>query len=117
MQNLDQIRAKNALAWAKKIGGGENGGENIAKKIPTMIMENGFIATAAFAKETGKGYEDVFDAIIAHLADENVGKLKQICTLEQFLTWLTSTADSNRLRQITAESLAYLNYLRRFAAK
>lgn len=118
MKNLDQIRAKNALLAAPNIGGGKNDGKSIAKKVPTMIMENGIIGALAFAIENdGNGYSDVFNAIIAHLSDPDIAKLKQTCSLEQFITWLTSTADSARLRQITAESIAYLSYLRRFAKK
>ena len=113
MKNLDQIRAKNALASATSIEGGVNDGKNIAKKVPTMIMENGIIAAAAFAVETGKGYETVFNAIITHLVD--VQYLNRSVTLTEFITWLAGTADSSRLRQITAESIAYLSYLRRFA--
>jgi len=115
MKNLDQIRAKNALVAAPNIGGGKNEGKTVAKKVPTMIMENGIIAAAAFALETGKGYEDVFNAIIKHLSDPEIQVIKNNCELKNFIVWLTDTADSARLRQITTESIAYLSYLRRFA--
>lgn len=110
MKNLDQIRAKNALAAADNIGEGENGGKTIAKKVPTMIMENGIIAAAAFAKETGKGYDDVFKAIIVHLKDVGVMPADK----DDIISWLVNE-DSTQLRAVTAEAMAYLSYLRRFA--
>jgi CRISPR type III-B/RAMP module-associated protein Cmr5 len=132
MKNLEQIRAKNALA--AHIGEGADGGESVAKKIPVMIRENGFIAAMAFAKEylddakkkaeknkkqfnpndkyTGKGYVDVFNAIIAHLKDVN--QLHGIpADFDGFLDGLCKE-DSTVLRAVTAEAMAYLNYLRRF---
>ncbi len=116
MKNLEQIRAKNALAAAERgIGGGKNAGKAVAKKVPTMIMANGIIAAAAFANEVAAGYEDVFRAIITHLADENVKLLKQEISLKQFIKKLTDEVNSSELRHITTEAIAYLNYLRRFA--
>lgn len=122
MKNLDQQRAANALNV--NIRGGAGGGEAVAKKVPTMIRENGILGAAAFALETGKGYEDVFNAIIAHLA--TVGRLPKPPSqsspssqssqslLGAFIAALCET-DATTLRAVTAESLAYLNYLRRFA--
>jgi CRISPR/Cas system CMR-associated protein Cmr5 small subunit len=110
MQNLDQIRAKNALDV--KIGSGTGGGLAIAKKIPTMIRENGFIAAMSFAKETGAGYADVFNAIIRHL--HSVGQAHGLPNnFDGFLTDLC-VKDSAVLRAVTVEAMAYLNYLRRF---
>jgi len=126
MKNLDQIRAKNALS--ARIGEGAEGGESVAQKIPVMIRENGFIAAMAFAKEylddakksrafdpnkyKGKGYVDVFNAIIVHLKD--IDKLHGIpADFDDFLTGLCEK-DSVVLRAVTAEAMAYLNYLRRF---
>ena len=107
MKNLEQIRAKNALN--AKIGTGKEGGEAIAKKVPAMIIENGFLGAYAFASETGKGYLDVFNAIISHLTEVGLvppgkGNIMHFCEL-----------DANALRAVTAEAMAYLNYLRRLA--
>lgn len=113
MKNLDQIRAANALN--KDVGGGPKEGRNIAKKVPTMIRENGLLGAAAFAYETGEGYADVFNLIIAHL--RNVGRLpdEKKITLELFIEYLSKNSDAATLRALTAESMAYLNFLRRFA--
>ncbi|MCL1919752.1 MAG: type III-B CRISPR module-associated protein Cmr5 [Kiritimatiellaeota bacterium] len=107
MKNLEQIRAKNALA--AKIGTGKEGGESVAKKVPTMIIENGFLGAYAFAIENGKGYLDVFNAVITHLTEIGLvppgkGTVGHFCEM-----------DANALRAVTAEAMAYLNYLRRLA--
>lgn len=115
MRNLEQIRAKNAYAWKDKIGTGNEGGRAVAKKVPAQIMQNGFLGALAFAIENkGSGYENVFRAILEHL--EAAGRSYGLpCNdLQKFLDELCSK-DADVLRTVTAESLAYLNYLRRFA--
>lgn len=131
MKNLEQIRAANALQAAEdEIFKGKQGGE-VAKKVPTMIRENGILATLAFACERKKGdgngegklsnpgHYKVFEAVTRHLGDPAVKKLSTTCKPEELLKFLTESksATSARLRAITAETMAYLNYLRRFAGK
>lgn len=121
MKNLEQIRAANALPYSTELFLGKNSGD-IVKKIPTMIRENGLIGALAFAIEnSGSGYEKTFIAIIKHLSDpqinkSNAGKLKDNLILNAFLCEVVKVS-SPELISITAESLAYLNYLRRFAKK
>lgn len=109
-QTLDQIRARNAIN--AKIGPGREGGDAVAKKVPAMIRENGFIAAMTFAKEAGAGYKDVFESIIEHLHSikQNHGLPKDF---DGFMLGLCNR-DSAVLRAVTAEAMAYLNYLRRF---
>lgn len=113
--NLDLIRAKNALEAVDKIGAGKDGGD-IVKKIPAYIINDGFLAAAAFAVNSGAGYEDVFAAIARHL--KAIGRIDSN-TPEGSLDLLNYLVkqDSAKLRDVTAEAMAYLNYLRRFAAK
>lgn len=114
MKNLEQVRAKNALLAARKyVFGGADGGEAVAKKVPAMIRENGFLAAAAFAMEKEKGYAEVFDACITHLSDPEIRLAKNELLAD--MVEKLSGATSDRLRLVTAESLAFLNYLRRFA--
>lgn len=117
MKNFEQIRAKNALeACTGRSFKGANDG-NVVKKIPAMIRENGFLGALAFAKEVdGKSeHADVFRAIIEHL--KTVGKLPgSKSDLDGFLADLCAS-DAAVLRAVTAEAMAYLNYLRRFARK
>jgi len=113
MKNYEQIRAKNALAAADKYGfKGKNDGE-VVKKIPNLIIDNGILATCAFAKERGKGYDDVFNAVIEHLSDPEISLVRKGMSVDDFIKHLSEISSAD-LRHITAETMAYLNYLRRF---
>lgn len=114
MRNLEQIRAKNALEAASSIkpGPGEGDPQAVAKKVPTMIRENGILATAAFAKEGKVGIQSVLEAVKTHLKRLGIMPVNESGLLE----WLTSR-NSSKLRAVTAETMAYLSYLRRFAGK
>lgn len=113
MKNLEQIRAANALTAASNIRSGREGGK-VVKDIPHYIRNNGLLGAAAFAKETGKGYKDVFEeGIIKHLKDEEINLLNT-SSLDDFISKL-GKSDSAKLRIVTNEAMAYLNYLRRFA--
>lgn len=121
-QNYEQIRAKNALAAAPGIGLGNEGGRAVAKKVPALIVQDGFLAALAFAIEKSNngedeknGYGNAFKAIMKHLPD--VGKDYGLCgekDLQKFLDGLCAEP-ADVLRAITEEAIAYLNYLRRFA--
>lgn len=124
MRNLEQIRAKNALEAASgKNFRGANDGE-VVKKIPAMIRENGLLGALAFAAEAKEekgqvklknpGHADVFRAIIRHLSDAKT--IDRELELDGFVKDLC-VSDAARLRAVTAEAMAYLNYLRRFARK
>lgn len=111
MDNLEQIRALNALkACGKYTPKGENDG-NVVKKVPAMIQQNGLLGTIAFAMNDKKeGYKDVLSGAIEHYSE----LYKTPATVDAFLNWLVQQ-DSSTLRAATAEILAYLNYYRRFA--
>ncbi len=113
MKNLEQIRAANALKASPDIEGGKEGGRNIAKKIPTYIRNNGILGAAAYAREVGEGYGSVMLAVIDHLSSEGI-RMVQSKQLDSFIDEI-SGADSIKLRHVTDEAMAYLNYLRRFA--
>lgn len=135
MRNLEQIRAKVALEAAEKIGTGSEGGKTVAKKVPAQIVQNGILPTLAFAIEKVKndglvrekdgyyrkdgkfdrcGYANVFVSVMEDLrqTDNDLG----ICDGD-LSCWLSDLCEksSAELRRVTEESLAYLNYLRRFA--
>ncbi len=126
-RNLEQMRAQNALeASLEKKFKGANDGE-VVKKVPTMIRENGLLGALAFAMEakedkkekagiklTNPGHNDVFRAIIRHLAV--VGIIEREVDMQTFVENLCES-DATRLRAVTSEAMAYLNYLRRFASK
>ena len=122
MRNYEQIRAKNALDAAPSIGLGNEGGRTVAKKVPALIVQDGFLGALAFAieksengRDVNNGYGNTFKAIVKHLPD--VGKDYGLCgenDLQKFLDKLCAQS-ADVLRAITEESIAYLNYLRRFA--
>ncbi len=112
IQNLDQKRAYNAITSQGKWTGVNDG--QVVKKIPALIRENGLLGAAAFALEKKGGHEDVFNAIIRHLADPDIHKIEKAFPLQDFIL-KTAEMDSSKLRAITSESMAFLNYLRRFA--
>ena len=116
-ENLDQIRAKNA--WnacnGNKFAGVNDG--SVVKKISPLIRECGILGTLAFAliNKNGKykntGYKAAFDAIAIHL--KYLGKITA-ADAESLQRELLECA-SLKLRDITAETMLYLDYMRRFA--
>ena len=130
MKNLEQTRAKNALEfWNEtmptpqegrdrlKEVKGENGGD-VVRGLSSLLINNGLLATIAFAKEKGKGYDTFMKEIGRYLGStgEDGRKLlpQTVASLEDFVSVLT-THGSDLLQQSTAEALAYLGYLKRFA--
>ena len=114
MPNLEQIRAKNAYAARESIGTGKEGGRAVAKKVPAMIIANGFIGALAFAIEDNGGYLTVFKAVVKHLHDAHLNCGIEATAPARFLDELCRR-DADTLRAVTNEAIAYLNYLRRFA--
>lgn len=118
MNNLEQIRASNALAYAhgssEKVG--KEGG-NVLKKLPALVMTNGLLAAGAFAyaqKDNG-GWQACFDHIARHLSHKDVSILPSSCSdLRSMMEVLSTRSDSQTLKVATEESLAWLSYARRF---
>ena len=122
MQNLEQIRARNALTFAKKDGHkivGPQGGE-VIKKLPPHILNHGLLATAAYSFSEKEGWQITFDAIAKHLADPDIDivpaeKVNDRASLMEYLTATTTTSEV--LKLATAETMAWLQYARRFVKK
>jgi CRISPR type III-B/RAMP module-associated protein Cmr5 len=124
MKNMDQIRAENALKAADTVtfAGAEGGG--IVKKVPTMIRENGLLGALAFAcekKADGKykngDHHKVFEKISVHLKDVRIASVPaNVGTSADDLLRHVVQVSSAQLRAVTDESMAYLSFLRRFAA-
>ena len=126
-QNLEQYHAMMALKSASDISKGNGGGKMVAKKVASQIRENGFLGALAFASEKkttkeeekkttkeefkNKAHQSVFEAIRKYL----VGiKLVSAKTTDEMMKDISS-GTAIELRIITAEAIAYMNYLRRFA--
>ena len=105
MRNLEQIRAQHAIHFIDNSDAivGPDGG-NILSKIPTMIVADGLLATAAFAEAKGGGYKSTIDNIFAHLRSQAI--TNSIADL--------AAQGAPELQRATAEALAYANYIKRF---
>jgi hypothetical protein len=116
MQNLDQIRARNARSVGKVYG--DDGGE-VIKKVAPLILNHGLLATAAYSFTEKEGWQKVFDAIARHLADPDIKIIPVECTdrskLMEFLTDKATTSET--LKLATTETMAWLTYASRFVKK
>lgn len=116
LRNLAQIRALNAVDAAKDgVFAGQNGGE-VAKKIPAYIIESGLLGALAFALEKGGGHRAVFQAVLTHLQSVEDPTARNAADPEAWFEALAK-APVSELRAATAETMAYLAFLRRFAKK
>jgi CRISPR/Cas system CMR-associated protein Cmr5 small subunit len=129
MKNLEQIRAKHALDFWHPAQGqapaarGVNQGDVISK-LPSLIVSNGLLQTAAFARSKGGGHEELMLAVFRFLCHQDRALLPQPppprekeTELDTYIRLLTEgeQANSQRLQLATAEALAFLGYLKRFA--
>ena len=115
MQNLNQIRARHVLEFAKVARvRGRDGGE-VIKKIPPVIMNNGIMAALAFSMDKSQqAWRLVFDAISVHLSSKEISMIPEDRnSAEMLLDYLASEASSTMLRDITAEAGEWLNFARR----
>lgn len=125
MQNLDQIRAAQALAAADKTS------KQAVSKLPAMIMTNGLLASTAFACEKNdrgepkrKTMKEAMEAVITHLRFpiHGIAILSGCPTADEMIKRLSAgsgqiLATSLDLQRATAEALSFLSYLKRFATK
>ncbi len=125
MQNLDQIRAAKALEAINRNGSRIT--KQTVSKLPAMIISNGLLAAAAFADEPKKESEakrpemqDAMDQVAQHLKNpvHGIGILTECDSAKKLIEKLTTgNATSNDLQRATAEALAFISYLKRFAVK
>lgn len=114
MKNLEQIRAAAAIGPAKALD------KSAANKLPAMILTNGLLATAAFclSESEGKnrgGMRATLEITAKHLEDQkHLGSGNG--SVEGLIRDLSGKS-SAQLQNATAEALALIGYLRRFAEK
>jgi hypothetical protein len=118
MKNLEQIRAAQALRFwnsepARRVAGREGG--DPVQKLPVLILSNGLLATIAFAKANGAGFEILAREIGEFLSPGHMNVLPAPAPdLDHFIKVLThEKSDSLLLQRATTEALAYLAYLKR----
>ncbi len=114
MQNLEQIRAANAIGPAATLD------RSAVNKLPAMIITNGLLATAAFCEAEGSGdnrshMKRALDATAFHLSKRELIAANKTQTKELIVD--LSARDSYQLQRATAEALAFIAYLKRFTPK
>jgi CRISPR-associated protein Cmr5 len=113
---LDQERAADAWGCARKSQSKEYA--NLAKGLPALIMNSGLLQVMAFLKEKGSG--GVSQRHCSMLGDDLRAWLhhrfpEMPVQFPGFMEELMK-ADSRKYQAITAESLAWLRWLRQLAA-
>ncbi|MCZ7636223.1 MAG: type III-B CRISPR module-associated protein Cmr5 [Verrucomicrobia bacterium] len=117
MNSLEQRRATHAGRHATGLQ------QRDVAKLPALIINNGLLATAAFALGEKRGPMKVaMDALAGHLAGRGLiamiesdnGKMVTPDTKEM-IDDLAARPDALSLQRATIEALAYLGYLKRFA--
>ena len=116
MQNLEQIRAGHAHTQTHPEGRATKIDKRYVNKLPAMIINNGLLATAAFAQD-GDRPELVaaLDAVAAYLKSR--GLINSPAGNCGGMIQDLSQRPSLNLQRATTEALAYLAYLKRFATK
>lgn len=118
-QTLDQQRAQRAWGnirevvdksqdFKKKYG-------SLARKVPMLILMNGLGQTLVFLRAKGKNDPaNEHNVLFKHLSDWTMSQVAPNVGSPDLLKWVLGT-DSNSYRRATAEALAYLTWLKRFA--
>lgn len=106
--NIDQVRAAQALS-ANGVHKNDGEGDNLSG-YPSLIINNGLIATVAFSVDKGGQHKRIADALAAHLQVRKILTASSAVTLRDALC----NAPSSTLRRATRESLEFLAYLKRF---
>ena len=108
-ENLEQKRAINAFQACE-----EKGSFGGVDQLPPMIRENGMLGALAFAlskRDKSDGHDKAFEAVRSHL--KSIGKVNADNTTDLQKELMECSA--LKLRDVTAETMLYLDYLRRFA--
>ena len=121
-RQLEQARAQHAWACVRRLGDQtaelKKSYGSLARSAPADIQAVGLGQTLAFWR--AKGYQSGqphADSAHARLYADLAGWLQQQLGLESndILAWITEKASSSDYRRATAEALAWLGWLKRFA--
>jgi CRISPR-associated protein Cmr5 len=111
---LEQGRAKYAYECAEKgaaLGKASSEYRAYAKKIPMMIKINGLGATLAFISSKNERYKLIYRQLSVWFTQS---ELIDFDGSQAFVNYVV-TVDSSTYRAMTIETLAFFNWLRRFA--
>ena len=108
--NIEQVRARNALSEAaKNARKTANEGDNLSG-YPSLIINNGLIATSAFSIDKGNQHQRIAEALAYHLNERKVLVANGAVGLRDALC----NGNASTLQRATREALQFLSYLKRF---
>ncbi len=114
-KGIEQGRAKYAFDEVRRVS--ENGPDGLqktyksaAKKLPVLIKTNGLGQSLAYIKKRNDGYNKLYEQIGDWLQTEDAKALVPPGELVDQVIQL----QSSDYRQVTVETLAVLNWIRRF---
>jgi CRISPR-associated protein Cmr5 len=113
-QTKDQERAAKAWAYVREVHGRayQKDYKSLAQKLPSYILTNGLGQTLAFLKAKGKGNRaDQHEVLFEHLSE---WVTSQVGGGNDLLKWVMER-DSVAYRRAVTETLAFVNWLKRFA--
>ncbi|HNQ74171.1 MAG TPA: type III-B CRISPR module-associated protein Cmr5 [Verrucomicrobiota bacterium] len=117
MKNLEQIRAAAAVGIAEQTNKAD------ASRLPALIIANGLLAAASFASENDGSKRPamavVMNGVAKHLSND-VFAIRSLAGCENagdMIRALSECPDSSDAQRATAEALALIGYVKRFAAK
>ena len=115
LKGIEQGRAKYAFDVVNDVS--QNGSDDLkkkyktaAKKIPVLIKTNGLGQSLAFIKKRNDGYDKLYEQIGNWIQTEDAKQLVPSGELVKKVIQLQSPV----YRQVTIETLALLNWIRRF---
>jgi CRISPR/Cas system CMR-associated protein Cmr5 small subunit len=116
MENLEQRRAANALRRATDCRKQQGEGDCLSG-YPGLVINNGLLSCLAYSLEKEGQHLRVVNAIAFHLDDLEI--CQRLGGGDADAAWLlrhliANGTSAHTLRRATAESLAFLGYLKRF---
>jgi len=114
-RSLEQERAKKAWEYVRQVKEEKYAKEygQLAKSAPADIQANGLGQTLAFWRAKAKK-DAHYKALLDHASAWVMGQMKQQHR-DGLLCWIMAKASTDDYRRATAEAIAFLNWLKRFA--
>ncbi|GAB4483282.1 MAG: hypothetical protein Kow0088_26420 [Anaerolineales bacterium] len=120
LRSLEQERAR--FAWERIIAAKKRNNDfaqkygQLARSAAADVQTNGLAQTLAFWKAKGKGKQDDEHQVIYQDVSEWVLNRIGVSKVKELLPWIMhERTTTNQYRQATAEAMAFLQWLKRFA--
>ncbi len=118
-QTLEQQRAQQAWIDIQSVVNNSDDFKkkysSLARRVPMLVLTNGLGQTLAFLRAKGKNdRSDEHNVLFNHLSKWTLSQVAPNAGNQDLLDWVLRS-DSVAYRRATAEALAYLVWLKRFA--